>query len=96
MRIAIEQVVIPKGQPVELLPRPSSILLLQKDLIHKYKLQAEQVGSEVDVRLRILPFQGNKQDKDETSDDDDDGEFSELSETNGSAYPMDRLPFLPD
>ncbi|KVI10459.1 AAA+ ATPase domain-containing protein [Cynara cardunculus var. scolymus] len=101
VRIAIEQVVIPKGQPVELLPRPSSIMLLQKDLIHKYKLQAQQVGSEVDVRLRILPFQGNKEDKDpgersDDIDDDDDGEFSELSETNGSAYPMDRLPFLPD
>lgn len=100
VRIAIEQVVIPKGQPVELLPRPSSIMLLQKDLIRKYKLQAQQVGSEVDVRLRILPFQGNKEDKDpgerSDDDDDDDGEFSELSETNGSAYPMDRLPLLPD
>ncbi|KAI7734563.1 hypothetical protein M8C21_023734, partial [Ambrosia artemisiifolia] len=61
VRIAIEQVVIPKGEPVELLPRHSNIMLLQKDLIRKYKLRAQRVGSEVDGRLRILPFQAEKQ-----------------------------------
>lgn len=99
-RIAIEQVVIPKGEPVELLPRPSNIMLLQKDLIRKYKLQAQRVGSEVDVRLRILPFQGDKKDKDYNDEGDadkyDDDGHDELSETNGSPYPMNRLPLLPD
>ncbi|XP_076896442.1 protein SEEDLING PLASTID DEVELOPMENT 1-like [Bidens hawaiensis] len=105
-RIAIEQVVIPKGEPVELLPRQSNILLLQKELIRKYKLQAQRVGSDVDERLRILPFQAEKQDKrDDDSDDhvvvdDDDGgdvdELNELSKANGSPYPVTRLPFLPD
>ncbi|KAJ0452935.1 putative AAA domain-containing protein, R3H [Helianthus annuus] len=104
-RIAIEQVVIPKGEPVELLPRQSNILLLQKDLIRKYKLQAQRVGSEADVRLRILPFQAEKQDKhdahddDDDDDDDDDGDtdaLNELSNANGSPYPVNRLPFLPD
>ncbi|KAI3753702.1 hypothetical protein L2E82_25763 [Cichorium intybus] len=104
-RIAIEQVVIPKGQPVELLPRPSNIMSLQKDLIRKYKLEAQKVGSEADIRLRILPFQSNKQDTNpQTNDDDDyddndaDDEVNEFdfSNTNGSAYPMDRLPILPD
>ncbi|KAI3695254.1 hypothetical protein L1987_78248 [Smallanthus sonchifolius] len=91
VRIAIEQVVIPKGEPVELLPRQSNILLLQKDLIHEYKLQAQRIGSQVDARLRILPFQAEKQDK-----DGDDDELSEPSKTNGSPYPINKLPFLPD
>ncbi|KAJ0694891.1 putative AAA domain-containing protein, R3H [Helianthus annuus] len=101
-RIAIEQVVIPKGEPVELLPRQSNILLLQKDLIRKYKLQAQRVGSEADVRLRILPFQAEKQDKHDAHDDDDDDDdgdtdaLNELSNANGSPYPVNRLPFLPD
>nr|XP_043619468.1 protein SEEDLING PLASTID DEVELOPMENT 1 [Erigeron canadensis] len=94
-RIAIEQVVIPKGEPVELLPRPSNVMLLQKELIRKYKLQAQKVGSEADVRLRILPFQGLTEEKDHDDDVDDD-EFSELSETNGSPYPVNRLPLLPN
>ncbi|THF97443.1 hypothetical protein TEA_003432 [Camellia sinensis var. sinensis] len=64
-RIAIEKVVIPKGEPVELLPRPSNIILLQKDLIHKYKLQTERVGAEPDARLRILPYQTTRDDEDE-------------------------------
>ncbi|KAL7593026.1 hypothetical protein Lser_V15G35109 [Lactuca serriola] len=109
-RIAIEQVVIPKGESVELLPRSSNIMLLQKDLIRKYKLQSQQIGSEAttDVRIRILPFQAKKQDTNperndedygnDDDDDDDDDEISEfdLSNTNGSPYPMDRLPLLPD
>ncbi|GJV63597.1 P-loop containing nucleoside triphosphate hydrolase superfamily protein [Tanacetum coccineum] len=99
-RIAIEQVVIPKGEPVELLPRPSNIMLLQKDLIRKYKLQAQRVGSEADVRLIILPFQSDKKDKDYNDDGDvddyDDDGHDELSETNGSPYPMNRLPLLPE
>lgn len=56
-RVAIEQVVIPKGKPVELLPRPSPIITLQVDLIQKYQLRSETVGQEPEVRLRILPFQ---------------------------------------
>ncbi|XP_021890238.1 uncharacterized protein ycf45-like isoform X3 [Carica papaya] len=56
-RVAIEQVVIPKGEPVELLPRPSPIITLQVDLIQKYQLRSETVGQEPEDRLRILPFQ---------------------------------------
>ncbi|KAD5318160.1 hypothetical protein E3N88_18106 [Mikania micrantha] len=100
VRIAIEQVVIPKGEPVELLPRRSNILLLQKDLIRKYKLQAQRIGSEMDARLRILPFQAEKQDKGVDDDDDDDDydydQLNELSNLNGSPYPVTRLPFLPE
>ncbi|KAK1395556.1 Protein SEEDLING PLASTID DEVELOPMENT [Heracleum sosnowskyi] len=97
-RIAIEQHVIPKGDPVELLPRPSNILLLQKDLIRKYNLQCERVGVEPDVRLRILPFQDKDTDisGSENSDDEADELFSLSGESNGTPYSVDRLPLLPD
>ncbi|KAJ4976423.1 hypothetical protein NE237_001529 [Protea cynaroides] len=42
VRLAIEQVVIPKGEPVELLARSSYIMSLQMDLIQKYQLQSEK------------------------------------------------------
>ncbi|KAK1424066.1 hypothetical protein QVD17_19378 [Tagetes erecta] len=101
VRIAIEQVIIPKGEPVELLPRQSNIQLLQMDLIRKYKLQAQRIGSEMNERLRILPYQDERQDKDDDDDDgddddDDDKEVSKLSQMNGSPYSIDKLPFLPD
>lgn len=100
-RIAIEKVVIPKGEPVELLPRPSQILSLQRKLIRKYQLQAERVGTEPDVRLRILPFQtGTDEDIEASMTFDEDNEFNDFlstkSNTNGSLYSMDRLPLLPD
>lgn len=83
---------------MELLPRPSNILLLQKDLIRKYKLQCERVGEEPDVRLRILPFQDGDTDisGSEDSDDEPDEIFSINGESNGSPYSVDRLPLLPD
>ncbi|XP_077251156.1 P-loop containing nucleoside triphosphate hydrolases superfamily protein isoform X2 [Tasmannia lanceolata] len=55
-RLAIEQIVIPKGEPVELLPRSSHIMSLQMDLIQKYQLRSEKVGKGPDVRLHILPL----------------------------------------
>ncbi|KAG8386385.1 hypothetical protein BUALT_Bualt03G0143400 [Buddleja alternifolia] len=100
-RIAIEQIVIPKGESVVLLPRPSNILLLQKDLIRKYKLQSERVVSELGVRLRILPLQSTIDDDssegEESDGDNNVGIFNGLNdETNGSAFTIDRLPLLPD
>ncbi|KAJ0045991.1 hypothetical protein Pint_04686 [Pistacia integerrima] len=100
-RIAIEQVVIPKGEAVELLPRPSYILSLQMDLIRKYQLQSERVGKDPEARLRILPFQtklDEPRNGDETVDLDigfDDFIGSE-SDSNGTLYTVDRLPLLPD
>lgn len=100
-RVAIEQVVIPKGEPVELLPRPPNIISLQKDLVQKYKLQSKRIGTEPDERLRILPFQTAEDEDGDASDGDDGGrefdEFSSLnSDTNGSPYVVDRLPLLPE
>ncbi|XP_010279164.1 PREDICTED: uncharacterized protein ycf45 isoform X2 [Nelumbo nucifera] len=100
VRLAIEQVVIPKGEPVELLPRSSHIMSLQMDLIQKYQLQSQKVGEEPNLRLRILPFQTKMDvvrhgEMDETGDwfDDFGGTDGEM---NGSSYNVDRLPLLPE
>ncbi|KAK6134668.1 hypothetical protein DH2020_031593 [Rehmannia glutinosa] len=100
-RIAIEQRVIPKGETVDLLPRTSNILLLQKDLIRKYNLKSERVASELGVRLRILPLQSKIDENSPDGEEDDDaseiGNFWGLTDdTNGSALSVDRLPLLPD
>ncbi|PIN20877.1 hypothetical protein CDL12_06433 [Handroanthus impetiginosus] len=100
-RIAIEQRVIPRGEHVDLLPRPSNILLLQKDLIRKYNLKSEKVASELGMQLRILPFQSTTDEDspegEEPADASDLGNFYGLHDgTNGSAFTIDRLPLLPD
>ncbi|XP_052179093.1 protein SEEDLING PLASTID DEVELOPMENT 1 [Diospyros lotus] len=100
-RVAIEKVVIPKGEPVELLPRPSNILLLQKDLARKYNLKSVRVGTEPDIRLRILPLQTMEDEDSRDSDRVDacrafDDLFRPSAETNGSTFVVDRLPLLPD
>ncbi|KAK6157338.1 hypothetical protein DH2020_011586 [Rehmannia glutinosa] len=100
-RIAIEQRVIPKGESVDLLPRTSNILLLQKDLIRKYNLKSERVASELGVRLRILPLQSKIDENSPDGEEDDDasefGNFWGLTDdTNGSALGVDRLPLLPN
>ncbi|TYJ48403.1 hypothetical protein E1A91_A01G059700v1 [Gossypium mustelinum] len=97
-RIAIEQVVIPKEEPVELLPRPPQIISLQTELIEKYQLQSENIGKGSDVRLRILQFKLVK-DEDKSSDEDanaNDFENFEPYGANGSPHGVERLPLLPD
>ena len=54
-RLAVEQIVIPKGQPVELLPRSSVIRRMQHELVEHYQLRSESYGSEPNRRLRIFP-----------------------------------------
>ncbi|MDX2256665.1 MAG: R3H domain-containing nucleic acid-binding protein [Pseudanabaenaceae cyanobacterium bins.39] len=54
-RLAVEQIVIPKGQPVELLPRSSVIRRMQHELVEHYQLRSESHGAEPNRRLRIYP-----------------------------------------
>lgn len=54
-RLAVEQIVIPKSQTVELLPRPSMIRRRQHELVEHYRLRAESFGEEPNRRLRIYP-----------------------------------------
>ncbi len=54
-RLAVEQVVIPQGQPVELLPRPAGIRKIQHELVEHYRLESRSFGEEPNRRLRIYP-----------------------------------------
>ena len=54
-RLAVEQIVIPKGQPVELLPRSAKVRKMQHELIEHYRLQSASFGDEPNRRLRIYP-----------------------------------------
>ncbi|MGP1387033.1 MAG: R3H domain-containing nucleic acid-binding protein [Thainema sp.] len=54
-RLAVEQIVIPKGQPVELLPRSAKVRKMQHELIEHYRLQSSSFGDEPNRRLRIYP-----------------------------------------
>jgi stage III sporulation protein SpoIIIAA len=54
-RLAVEQIVIPKGQPVELLPRSNHVRKMQHELIEHYRLKSASFGEEPNRRLRIFP-----------------------------------------
>ena len=54
-RLAVEQIVIPKGQPVELIPRSSQVLKMQHELVEHYRLKSDSFGDEPNRRLRIYP-----------------------------------------
>ena len=54
-RLAVEQIVIPKGQPVELLPRSARIRKMQHELAEHYRLKSLSCGEEPNRRLRIYP-----------------------------------------
>jgi hypothetical protein len=54
-RLAVEQIVIPKGQPVELLPRSARIRKMQHELAEHYRLKSCSFGDEPNRRLRIYP-----------------------------------------
>jgi stage III sporulation protein SpoIIIAA len=54
-RLAVEQIVIPKGQPVELLPRSAKVRKMQHELVEHYRLQSDSLGEEPNRRLRIYP-----------------------------------------
>ncbi|KAL2996234.1 hypothetical protein AAZX31_10G262600 [Glycine max] len=59
VRLAIEYIVIPGGEPVELLPRRSEIIARQLELVQSYQLAAEKSGSDQNPRLQILPLRLN-------------------------------------
>ncbi|MGD1850711.1 MAG: R3H domain-containing nucleic acid-binding protein [Cyanophyceae cyanobacterium] len=54
-RLAVEQIVLPKGQPVELLPRSPKVRKMQHELVEHYKLSSTSFGDEPNRRLRIFP-----------------------------------------
>jgi hypothetical protein len=54
-RLAVEQIVVPKGQPVELLPRTPLVRKMQHELVEHYRLKSRSFGDEPNRRLRIYP-----------------------------------------
>jgi stage III sporulation protein SpoIIIAA len=54
-RLAVEQIVIPNGQPVELLPRSPKVRKMQHELVEHYRLKSDSFGDEPNRRLRIYP-----------------------------------------
>ncbi|MGA7952570.1 MAG: R3H domain-containing nucleic acid-binding protein [Gloeobacterales cyanobacterium] len=54
-RLAVEQLVLPRGQSVELLPRSPKIRRMQHELVEHYQLTSESFGEEPHRRLRIYP-----------------------------------------
>lgn len=54
-RLAVEQIVIPSGQPVELLPRSGKVRKMQHELVEHYRLKSDSFGEEPNRRLRIYP-----------------------------------------
>ena len=54
-RRAVEQVVLPLGQPVELLPRSERVRQMQAELISRYRLRSAVFGRGPQQRLRVFP-----------------------------------------
>ena len=54
-RLAVEQVVVPQGRPVELLPRSEDVRQMQADLVTRYSLRSDVYGMSGQRRLRVFP-----------------------------------------
>lgn len=54
-RLAVEQVVLAQGQPVELLPRSPAVRQQQADLAERYRLRTAEFGQGETRRLRVFP-----------------------------------------
>ena len=54
-RLAVEQVVLPQGRPVELLPRSERVRRLQAELVGRYRLRSAVYGRGGEQRLRVFP-----------------------------------------
>jgi len=97
-RLAIEYIVIPGGEPVELLPRCSEIVARQLELVESYQLLAETFGTDSNSRLQILPVKITKKSSSKDSrglkPTKQTGSDLIVSE-NGGGSSFSRLPFLP-
>jgi stage III sporulation protein SpoIIIAA len=54
-RLAVEQVVLPQGRPVELLPRSEMVRRMQAELVSRYRLRSAVFGRGLQQRLRVFP-----------------------------------------
>ncbi|KAJ6900700.1 hypothetical protein NC652_026720 [Populus alba x Populus x berolinensis] len=96
VRLAIEYIVIPGGEPVELLPRRSEIIARQLELVESYQLTAENSGTEVNPRLQILPMRTNKKTTSRPPKSSSTSQASLESLTGSGGTSVTRLPLLPE
>ncbi|KAJ6717609.1 P-LOOP CONTAINING NUCLEOSIDE TRIPHOSPHATE HYDROLASES SUPERFAMILY PROTEIN [Salix purpurea] len=98
VRLAIEYIVIPGGEPVELLPRRSEIIARQLELVESYQLTAENSGTDGNPRLQILPMRTNKKttSKPLKSSSTSHAVTSLESFTGSGGTSVTRLPLLPE
>jgi hypothetical protein len=54
-RLAVEQVVLPQGRPVDLLPRSERVRQMQAELVSRYQLRSALFGRGLQQRLRVFP-----------------------------------------
>ena len=100
--MAVEQVVIPKGESVQLLPRPSTIISSQVNLVESFNLKWEVTGKEPNACLRILPQFADREEG-TTSEQETSETAPGLTDSDGSFDGMDytqtgvtSLPFPPE
>lgn len=101
VRLAIEYIVIPGGEPVELLPRRSEIIDRQLELVQSYQLAAEKSGTEQNPRLQILPLRLNTKKPSKSSSSVSRKKrsptpTSESAGGGGNGTTVTRLPLLPE
>ncbi|KAK7269734.1 hypothetical protein RIF29_22469 [Crotalaria pallida] len=101
VRLAIEYIVIPGGEAVELLPRRSEIIARQLELVQSYHLAAEKSGTEQNPRLQILPLRLNakRPSKSNTSASRKKSSPTSVSPAaagGGNGTSVTRLPLLPE
>ncbi|KAJ0263731.1 Protein SEEDLING PLASTID DEVELOPMENT 1 [Hirschfeldia incana] len=88
VRLAIEYIVIPGGEPVELLPRRSDIIVRQLELVESYQLAVENLGTHLNPRLQILPRRSTKKTMPSSS--------PKKAADDSMGNTVTRLPFLKD
>ncbi|KAL0358622.1 UNVERIFIED_CONTAM: protein SEEDLING PLASTID DEVELOPMENT 1 [Sesamum angustifolium] len=96
VRLAIEYIVIPGGEPVELLPRRSEIVARQLELVKSYQLTVENSGTDSNPRLQILPQKLNKKTSKTSSSFVKYASPKSSVAGGGGATSVVRLPFLPE
>lgn len=96
-RLAVEQVVIPKGESVQLLPRPSTIISSQVNLVESFNLEWQVIGQEPNACLRILPQFADREGS--ASEQGSAPGLTDSDNSDGMDYTQSsvtRLPFLPE
>lgn len=81
---------------MDLLPRPSQVIVAQMGFIREYKLSCQKVGQEPNTHLRILPTHSETSSSDAGATSPELGESDSLSDPGEPHNSVARLPLLPE